>query len=185
MSKTTRREMLKKVGVAGTVAAGLGLAPVVSRSASLAGNGTPENATVSFGSWRTPLDKFTTLPPPSANHHELTPMTVSIEAGGSVNFIIAGLHLVEVHADGTQPGDINTTLLIPPPPGVMLPPLINDPHRRIYRGPDPRPLLPTLDRVEVVHFANPGTYLVICSVLPHFIDGMFGFVRVLPKGNGD
>ncbi|MCA1600963.1 MAG: twin-arginine translocation signal domain-containing protein, partial [Acidobacteria bacterium] len=91
MSKTTRREMLKKVGVAGTVAAGLGLAPVVSRSASLDddGYGTPTSATVSFGSWKTPLDKFTTLPPPSANHHRLTPMTVSIEAGGTVNFIIS------------------------------------------------------------------------------------------------
>ncbi len=184
MSKTTRREMLKKVGAAGTVAAGFGLAPVVSRSASL-NDGTPTSATVSFGSWKTPLDRFTALPPPSANHHRLTPMTVSIEAGGTVNFIISGLHLVEVHADGTQPGDINTSLLILPPPGVMLPPLINDPHRRIYRGLDPRALLPTLDRVEVVHFANPGTYLVICAVLPHFLDGQFGFVRVLPTQHGD
>jgi uncharacterized cupredoxin-like copper-binding protein len=36
------------------------------------------------------------------------------------------------------------------------------------------------DRVEVVHFAEPGTYLVICGVLPHFQAGMYGFVRVLP-----
>ena len=56
--------------------------------------------------------------------------------------------------------------------------MINDPDRRIYRGLDPR-LVPQ-DRVEVVHFANPGTYLVICGVLPHFNDDMFGFVRVIP-----
>ncbi len=179
MSKTTRREMLKKVGAAGTVAAGLGLVPVVSRSASLGdGNGTPRSATVSFGAWKTPLDRFTTAPPPSANQHELIPTTVEIQAGGTVNYIISGLHQVVVYDDGTQPGDIDIHLLTPPAP--PLPRLIDDPNGRIYRGPDPRPLLPTLDRVEVVYFAHPGTYLVICSVLPHFLMGMFGFVRVQP-----
>jgi hypothetical protein len=36
----------------------------------------------------------------------------------------------------------------------------------------------------VVRFPNPGRYLVICGVLPHFFDPaagfiMFGYVRVL------
>lgn len=98
------------------------------------------NATVSFGAWMTapPFDRFPNTSSPAANHHELIPR------------------------DGTQPGDINTALTIPrrgTPTGV---PLINDPNLRIYRGPDPS-LLPR-DRVEVVHFANPGTYLVICGV---------------------
>jgi multidrug efflux pump len=35
-------------------------------------------------------------------------------------------------------------------------------------------------RRSMVHFAEPGTYLVICGVLPHFQAGMYGFVRVLP-----
>ncbi|MBA3572970.1 MAG: hypothetical protein H0W34_13580 [Pyrinomonadaceae bacterium] len=125
------------------------------------------------------------MPPPSANQHELIPTTVEIQAGGTVNYIISGLHQVVVYDDGHQPGNIHINLLILPPPGVMLPPIIDDPNRRIYRGLDPRPLLPTLDRVEVVHFANPGTYLVICAVLPHFLDGQFGFVRVLPNSHGD
>jgi uncharacterized cupredoxin-like copper-binding protein len=56
--------------------------------------------------------------------------------------------------------------------------LIADPNRRVYRGLDPS--LQPADRVEVVHFAEPGTYLVICGVLPHFQAGMYGFVRVLP-----
>ncbi|MCM3900837.1 MAG: hypothetical protein ND866_03960, partial [Pyrinomonadaceae bacterium] len=91
--------------------------------------------------------------------------------------IISGLHQVIVYDDGTQPGDIDISSLTPPAP--PLPQLITDPVRRIYRGPDPRPLFPTtLDRVEVVHFANRGTYLVICGVLPHFQQGMFGFVKV-------
>lgn len=41
-------------------------------------------------------------------------------------------------------------------------------------------LFPTVDRVEVVQFAEPGTYLVICGVLPHFQEGMYGYMRVLP-----
>ena len=187
MSKTNRREMLKKVGVAGTVAAGLGLAPLHSRSASLDNDdhGVENNATVSFGEWMTtpPLDRYPNLSPAPANHHELIPKTVKIKAGGTVNFIISGLHNVIVYDDGTQPGSINTTLIRPTtgvPAGV---PLINDPNRRIYAGLDPS--LQTRDRVEVVHFANPGTYLVICGVLPHFQGGMFGFVRVLPNRNRD
>lgn len=57
-------------------------------------------------------------------------------------------------------------------------PIINDPARRIYRGVDPS--LRARDRVEVVSFSKPGTYLVICGVLPHFQEGMYGYVRVLP-----
>ena len=77
------------------------------------------------------------------------------------------------------------------------PPLIDDATNRIYRGIDPTvfpflqgppqqgpidpPAQPVLqDRVEVVHFPNPGTYLVICGVLPHFNDGMVGYVKVNP-----
>ncbi len=69
-----------------------------------------------------------------------------------------------------------------PPPFTGLP-IINDPTRRVYRGPDPS-LLP-LDRVETVHFAKPGRYLVICGFLFHFQDGMYGYVRVLPASRSD
>lgn len=141
-------------------------------------SGPLSNATVSFGAWMTPLDRFPNVPPPPpANHHVVLPQVAKIKAGGAVNFIIAGLHQVIVYDDGTRPEDIDTTQLLPLP---MLPPLINDPDGRIYRGPDPRVLLPVLDRVEVVHFAEPGTYLVICGVLPHFQEGMYGYVQVVP-----
>ena len=154
-------------------------------TASAALDGPLANATVSFGAWMTPLDRFpNVLPPPSANHHVMIPQVAKIKAGGSVNFIISGLHQVIVYADGMQPSDINQTLLIPgippSPPLPALPPLINDPNGRIYRGPDPRILLPTLDRVEVVQFDEPGTYLVICGVPSHFQAGMYGFVKVVP-----
>jgi plastocyanin len=137
------------------------------------------NVTVSFGGWMTTpaLDRFPNNSPRTANHHALIPQVATIQAGGTVNFIIGGFHLVLVYDDGTQPGDINTSLTVPPT-NQPVPPLIADPNRRIYRGLDPS--TQPQDRVEVVHFANPGTYLVICGVLPHFQEGMYGFVKVLP-----
>ena len=164
------------------------LAVVLLASTSIAaesggGNSPLRNATVSFGAWITnpPTDRHPNASPNTANHHEVVPFEVSIKAGGTVNFIISGLHQIIVYDDGTQPEAINIALTtpmtnLPPPAGV----LINDPTNRIYRGPDPSVL--TRDRVEVVHFDKPGVYLVICGVLNHFNDGMFGFVRVLPSG---
>jgi hypothetical protein len=67
------------------------------------------------------------------------------------------------------------------------PPIIDVTTNRICRGLDPS-VLPALqagntnlqDRVEVVQFSAPGSYLVICGVLPHFVnDNMFGYVKVV------
>lgn len=162
------------------------------------------NATVSFGGWmanphlcpppantNTPpapcpiVDRFANVTatqfPRFSNYHALVPEIAKIKAGGTVNFIIGGLHVVAVYDDGTNPEDIDTTLLVPNRP-PMTPPIINDPENRIYRGLDPFVLPDKLqqDRVEVVQFDQPGTYLVICAVLPHFNEGMYGYVRVLP-----
>jgi len=151
------------------------------------------SATVSFGGWMTdftpPLDRFTSpLPPPPSNHHVVTPNVAKIKAGGFVNFIISGLHIIAVYDDGTKPTDINVGSLVGL--GTGLPPVINDATHRIYRGPNPvlavgPPPVINLDRVEVVHFAEPGTYLVICAVLPHFALGMYSYVRVLPGGDSE
>jgi plastocyanin len=144
------------------------------------------SATVSFGGWMTdrPLDRFLAGPsqfPRNLNHHRLTPDNVTITEGGTVNFIIGGFHVVAVYGDDKKPSDIKTNILtsVANPPG---PPIISDPDRLVYRGLDPS-LLPPLvaqDRVEVVNFNRPGTYLVICAVLPHFQEGMYGFVTVVP-----
>jgi plastocyanin len=117
------------------------------------------------------------------------PNEVQIKAGGTVNFIVAGFHQIVVYGNGTRPEDIDTSLTVDvtTPPGA---PLINDPNNRVYRGIDPSvfpalsgppqgPGQPKLhDRVEVVHFPEAGRYLVICSVLPHFEDEMWGWVKV-------
>src|SRR5688572_14098369 len=69
------------------------------------------SATVSFGGWMSdftpPLDRFTSPAPPPSNHHELIPNTAKIKAGGFVNFIISGLHVVTIYDNGHKPTDIN------------------------------------------------------------------------------
>lgn len=187
------RSRLTVSSVAAILAIGLTTSLVV------AADGPLSNATVSFGQWQTgpsagpppvlELDRFPNLSPRLRNNHELIPNQVTIKAGGAVNFIIGGFHHPIVYDDGTRPTDIDvnstiTTTGPTPSPAVVL---INDPKDRIYRGLDPslQPLDRSgafgQDRVEVVHFSRPGTYLVICGVRGHFVtDGMFGFVKVLP-----
>ena len=122
------------------------------------------------------------------NHHQLTPNVAKVEEGGTVNFIIGGFHNVIIYDHGTQPKDIDRTLLILSPPDTF-PPLMNDPNHRMYRGLDPRSV--SQDRVETVQFEKRGLYLVICGVLPHFYNStteefeMFGYVRVVRKGDKD
>jgi hypothetical protein len=141
------------------------------------------SATVSFGQWPASasvgLDRMATPNAPVApNGHELIPFTATIKAGGTVNYIIAGFHQIAVYAPGTKPTDINTQTLIPIPDAPPVVGLIDDPANRIYRGISPIGL--PQDRVEVVHFAHPGLYLVICTVNVHFFDNMWGMVNVLP-----
>ena len=168
MTDTTRRNLL--------IAAAAASAAVKPTSAHETQSGPMSNATVTFGEWRTdpPLDRFQPFTPPTNEHHIL-PFEATIKAGGAVNFVISGFHLLLVYDNGTRPENINTSLQIPGPPV----PLIDDPNGRIYRGADPRSQ--PLDRVEAVHFPKPGLYLVACGVLPHFVvDHMFSWVRVLP-----
>jgi plastocyanin len=144
----------------------------------------PTNATVSFGAWQTdpPLDRFPNFSSGARNQHQVIPDKVTIRAGDAVNFINSGLHQLIVYDNGTRPEDIALDNIIdgtgPQPPDP--PALIDDPTNRIYRGPDPSQY--PRDRIEVVYFPKPGTYLVICGVQDHFVeDRMFGFVTVHPN----
>ena len=86
------------------------------------------NATVSFGAWPQANDqnalagnRFTTpLALPAPNVHALLPYQAKVKAGGTVNFIVAGYHLIAVYAPGTTLDDIDVTLIaapLPVPPG--------------------------------------------------------------------
>lgn len=160
------------------------------------------SATVTFGSFMS-LPKTCSAPPcptlnrfvtggntTAYNHHALTPEVAKISVGGTVNFIISGFHVVAIYDDGIVPSNIDTSVIVGPsvpggPPRAI--PIINydsPEHRRIYFGLDPA-LLPAgglrTDRVETFRFDKPGLYLVICAVVSHFDDGMYGYVRVLPS----
>ena len=165
----------------------------------LALDGPMANATVSFGQWETdpPLDRLIADPTGGArNNHELFPQVATIKAGGAINFIISGGHVVAVYGDETQPEDINRTNIETDPGCPANNPtqaggVLSDSTNRIYRGPchTSTPFstaAPRRDGVEVVQFSKPGTYLVICARKNHFFNPttqefeMFGFVRVLP-----
>ncbi len=190
-----RREFVEKLGigsaglVSGAVLAGNSSTPARADQGGQHDHrpvsGALANATVSFGQWKTvpPLDRYPNVSSAAANGHLLIPHRATIKAGGSVNFIIAGLHQVAVYAPGTKPEDIDKTITRPTtgvPPGV---PLINDANNRVYAGLDPS--TQPRDRVEVVHFPNRGLHLVICAVLPHFLDNMWGYVRVQSPDEDD
>ena len=120
----------------------------------------------------------TATPNNPLNHHVL-PRTIHIQAGGVVNFAVAGFHQIFVYVPGVQPEDIQV-----PATGTF----INDVVNLYYRGIVPAggpPATPATvnpsnasNRVESVSFSEPGTYLVICNIRGHFLDGMYAYVKV-------
>src|SRR5688572_2937606 len=131
-----RREFVEKVSVGsaamvagGVLAGGMDAPDAAAQEGEHHENvsGPLANATVSFGAWPIPLDR--TVPPvgPPPNVHRLIPNTTTIKAGGSVNFILAGLHQVVVYGPGKRPEDVRSDLVIPMPNAPpTLPPVIND-----------------------------------------------------------
>ena len=130
MSKTTRRNLLKAAAGDSLTAAGIGLA-LKSGAAPRAGtaprqvtghthspiSGPLASATVSFGQWPadSTVDRMRVANPGNRNIHQLIPNEVKIQAGGTVNFVVAGFHQIVVYDNGTQPGDINAALAYPAP----------------------------------------------------------------------
>jgi|SRR5882672_9589740 len=165
-----------------------------------------EVVTVAFGAGLN-----TAQPGNSANHHVL-PNVIRIAPGDVVNFVVAGLHVIRAYDNGVRLQDVQ--LQIPdecevnPVPPAMFPPQcsfgVTGPVPVIpplglavyYEGINPTappPATPpppfaqpsiAVNRVESVRFLEPGRYLVICAVLPHFNDGMRAWVEVRPENHG-
>jgi hypothetical protein len=116
-------------------------------------------------------------------NHAIIPDSIRVKQDGVVHFLVSGFHQIFVYQTGTELADINV-----PAAGTF----INDLDNLLYQGINPAggplgtPATPTIDdmrsnasnRVESVSFAEPGTYLVICNVRGHFLDGMFAFIKV-------
>jgi plastocyanin len=111
-----RREFVEKAGMGAAALVALAT-PGHARASAKAGaqhnhspiSGPLATATVSFGAWASGTDRFPNRGASAGltnNVHALIPNEVKIKAGGTVNFIIAGFHLVLVYDDGKQPDDI-------------------------------------------------------------------------------
>jgi len=210
MAKTTRRNLFKVAAAGGVSAAlGAAIKTEARAQQSSVPDDTERHAhlgvsmlgpsygafgaTVCFGNFPADatVDRMQVASPGNRNSHQMGPFQVIIRAGGTVNFIVEGNHQVVVYDNGIQPRDINSDSVFPSPLNT----LIDDPRGRVYRGLSPAavpanffgPGVPAAaipaappDRIEVVSFPTPGTFLVICAVRTHFLGGMFGFVTVLP-----
>jgi hypothetical protein len=133
-------------------------------------------ATVQFGR----PDTGSPFPPPSGHDQSsnakdnMVPRTVVISQGGSVTFEIAGLHQPAIYEAGTTPSDITPTTDPTPPPGR-----VNDSNGRLVLGPLNAPPATTNWTSPAGTFDQPGRYLVICNILPHFANfNMYGWVIV-------
>lgn len=141
-----------------------------------------------------------TAQPGNAVNHVVFPGLIKIKAGGVVDFAVGGFHDVVIfkpgftlaqllHAGGGQYPSTLPAFVIPPNPADALPVSLSFLADSIYyRGINPAggPLRTAVggnpangsNRSEPVAFLEKGTYLVICNVRPHLLDGMYAYVKV-------
>jgi hypothetical protein len=109
---------------------------------------------------------------------KLFPTTVVIQRGGSVEYEVYPCHQPAVYAPGTRPEDIDVTLTEPIGVDGCLPDRINDPTNRLALAP-PQSLVEADWTTPPGTFDEPGTYLVICTTMIHFVVAkMYGWVIV-------
>jgi len=130
-----------------------------------------------------------TLPPvePGAPNNQILPSVIRVRQDGVVHFLMSGFHMVTVYDPGTKLSDI----VVPMSGTFINDPTTTPPTDVFYFGINPQggPLnTPATtnpfngsNREEAVFFSEPGTYLVICNVRQHFLDGMFALVKVVPS----
>lgn len=141
----------------------------------------------------------TALPPGNPVNHAILPKRISVKAGGVVDFGVAGFHDIVIFKPGIKRDDLldgtgqlplfPPVFVLPPDPAAPLPASAAFLADHIYyRGINPAggPLAtpPVIspsnatNRGEPVTFLEPGTYLVICNIRPHLLDGMYAYVKV-------
>lgn len=118
---------------------------------------------------------------PSAHAKDrMRPGTVVISRGGTVTFRVGAVHQVAVYDEGVVPADVEVspaTLEDWPGPPFPIPDfVIDDGQDRIFLGPS---LSFFGGHTTSFTFEEPGRYLVICTVTPHFVENdMYGWVIV-------
>lgn len=136
-------------------------------------------------------------------NHVVIPDDIRVKHDGVVHFLTSGFHQLVVYKPGTTAEDIQDFIINEPVTDTF----INFPDEQFYLGINPAggPLGTSgttnpsnaSNRVESVSFpaaegrspttgallsekAEPGTYLVICNIRGHFLDGMYASIKVLP-----
>jgi len=148
----------------------------------------PDTATVQFGLNEEGAPFLDNFPPPGHEAHHaidsIVPRTVVISRGGRVTFKIARFHQVAIYVPGTMPADIEVSdatlkdLVVPCPPFFIPDLVIDDDNGRVALGP-PQACGSAEWTTPEGTFDNPGSYLVICTTKPHFVDNdMYGWVIV-------
>lgn len=140
----------------------------------------PDAATMEYGN----PDAGSPFPPPSghdASNHgrdKINPRTLVVDAGTTVRFVVNPTHRVVIYDDGTQPEDIEVS----PATLVTLGGIpnfgIDDPDDRLVIQPAAAFSFGAPSTFSYT-FTEPGRYLVICGVAPHFVGfNMYGWVEV-------
>jgi hypothetical protein len=141
------------------------------------GAGPDGTATVRFGN----PSVGSPFPPPEFDHDAsfkaadtLIPHTSAISSGGNVTFDIAGFHQAMIYRPGTTLDDID----VPPfPPEDNI--LINEDEGLLASSPLPFTGFQGAWTPDADTFEEPGRYLVLCNVTPHFAFAkMYGWVNV-------
>ena len=146
----------------------------------------PGAATMRFGS--THMNGFAQMAPSALDHNaaghmvdKVYPHTVVIERGQTVTFESLPVHQIAVYGPGTAPADIrlDPEFLddVSTPFGDFPDVLINDPANR--RALSPVAFEPMTWTPDAATFAEPGRYLVVCTVIFHYVEAkMYGWVEV-------
>jgi plastocyanin len=140
------------------------------------------------------------IPPSNPQNQVVLPSEIRLKVGGVVDFGLGGFHEIVIFKPGFTLEDLRDAgggdfpssppvFVLPGDPAAPLPPelaFLND--QIYYRGINPAggpPATPATanpsnasNRSEPVVFLEPGTYLVICNVRPHLLNGMFAHVTV-------
>jgi hypothetical protein len=164
-------KMRNQARLISVLAFGFGATLIAANMPALADDEAPSSVTASFGGG------LNTAQPGNKLNHVVLPKHIKVKLGGVVNFVVAGFHQPTVYRPGTLPANI----VVPPDPNALF---IDDQNNRVYIGPvpfgpPPAGLSNAANRVESVRFDEVGTWLVICNVKPHFLDGMYAFVHVV------
>ena len=161
-------------------------APTSPRLAATASAGPAATATMTFGRTNTTgLEHMSSrgLQHTGAAHalDKVYPGTVVIARGGTVTFESLPVHQIAVYAPGTTPVDVRLDPDhlddVSTPFGDFPDVLINDPANRLALSPvsfEPLTWTP-----PTATFSRPGRYLVICTVVFHYVEAkMYGWVEV-------